>query len=89
MTQRKDKSLNDSDFLKQMVETYLQEYLDQDMSRHLNALPYERTGTRHGHRNDYKSRHLNIQVGKLFIYYTNKDGSFLIESISSPSGFSD
>ena len=68
MTQRKDtnKKLNDSDFLKQMVGTYLQEYLEQEMSHHLNALPYERTGTRHGHRNDYKSRHLNIQVGKLF-----------------------
>jgi transposase-like protein len=43
MTQRKDtkKKLNDSDFLKQMVGTYLQEYLEQEMSHHLNALPYE------------------------------------------------
>ena len=50
MTQRKDtnKKLNDSDFLKQMVGTYLQEYLEQEMSHHLNALPYERTGTRLG-----------------------------------------
>ena len=37
MTQRKstNKNLNDADFLKQVVGTYLQEYLDQEMSHHL------------------------------------------------------
>ena len=41
MTQRKDtkKKLNNSDFLKQMLGTYLQEYLEQEMSHHLNTLP--------------------------------------------------
>ena len=44
-----NKNLNDADFLKQVVGTYLQEYLDQEMSHHLNALPYERTESRRGH----------------------------------------
>ena len=59
MTQIKstNKNLNDSDFLKQIMGTYLQEHLEQEMSHHLNALPYERTGTRHGYRNGYKPRH--------------------------------
>ena len=54
MTQSKStkKKINELDFLKQIMGTYLQE-----MSHHLNALPYERPGTRHGHRNGYKPRH--------------------------------
>jgi len=65
MTQRKseNKNLNDADFLKQVVGTYLQEYLDQEMSHHLNALPYERTGSRRGHRKGYKPRQLNTRSG--------------------------
>lgn len=45
MPQRKNakKNLNDSYFLKQIIRTYLQEYLDQEMSHHLNALCNERT----------------------------------------------
>ncbi len=45
-----NKNLNDADFLKQVVGTYLQEYLDQEMSHHLNALLYEKTGSRRDHR---------------------------------------
>ena len=53
MTQSKStkKKINELDFLKQIMGTYLQEYLEQEMSHHLNALPYERTGTRRGYRN--------------------------------------
>lgn len=82
MTQRKstNKNLNDSDFLKQVVGTYLQEYLEQEMSHHLNALPYERTGSRRGHRNGYKPRQLNTRVGKLFLSVPqDRDGSFSTE----------
>ncbi len=82
MTQGKstNKSINDADFLKQMVETYLQEYLDQEMVHHLNALPYERTGGRRGHRNGYKPRQLNTRVGKLFLSVPqDRDGSFSTE----------
>ena len=59
MTQSKStkKKINELDFLKQIMGTYLQEHLEQEMSHHLNALPYERTGSRRGHRNGYKPRH--------------------------------
>ena len=42
MTQSKStkKKINELDFLKQIMGTYLQEYLEQEMSHHLNALPY-------------------------------------------------
>jgi transposase-like protein len=53
------KKIIELDFLKQIMGTYLQEYLNQEMSHHLNALHYERTGTRRGHRNGYKPRQLN------------------------------
>ncbi|MBN4081460.1 IS256 family transposase [Caldithrix abyssi] len=82
MTQRKstNKNINDSDFLKQIVQTYLQEYLDQEMAIHLQAFPYERTWTRRGHRNGYKPRQLNTRVGKLFLSVPqDRDGTFSTE----------
>jgi len=63
-----------------VVGTYLQEYLDQEMSHHLNALPYERTGSRRGHHNGYKPRQLNTRVGKLFLSVPqDREGSFSTE----------
>ena len=62
-----NKSINDADFFRPVMQTYLQEYLEQEMSMHLQADPYERTGTRLGHRNGYKPRQLNTRVGKLFL----------------------
>jgi len=55
MTQTKSnhKQLESPDFLRQLVQTYLQEYLEQEMAIHLGALPYERTESRQGHRNGY------------------------------------
>ena len=43
MTQNKStkKTINDTDFLKQIVQTYLQEYLEQEMALYLGALPYD------------------------------------------------
>lgn len=82
MTQRKstNKTINDTDFLKQMAQTYLQEYLEQEMAIHLQAFPYERTGTRRGHRNGYKPRQLNTRVGKLFLSVPqDRDGTFSTE----------
>jgi hypothetical protein len=45
-----NKNLNDADLLKRVVGTYLQEYLGQKMSHHLNALLYGKTGSRRDHR---------------------------------------
>jgi len=82
MTQTKDtkKQINDTEFLKQMVQTYLQEYLEQEISNHLGALPYERTSGRRGHRNGYKPRQLNTRLGKLFLSIPqDRDGTFNTE----------
>jgi len=69
MTRNKStkKNINDTEFLRQMVQTYLQEYLEQEITNHIGALPYERTSGRRGHRNGYKPRQLNTRVGKLFL----------------------
>ena len=82
MTQSKStkKTINDADFLKQMVQTYLQEYLEQEMALHLGALPYERNAVRRGYRNGYKPRQLNTRVGKLFLTVPqDRDGTFSTE----------
>lgn len=82
MTQTKsnDKQLESPDFLRRLVETCLQEYLEQEMAHHLGALPYERTEDRTGHRNGYKPRQLNTRVGKLILSVPQtRDGSFSTE----------
>lgn len=82
MTQEKNtpKRIDNPEFLKQLAQTYLQAYLEQEMARFLGALPYERTDTRKGHRNGYKPRQLNTRVGKLFLSVPqSRDGSFSTE----------
>ena len=82
MTRRKStkKTINDTDFLKQLVQTYLQEHLEQEIASHLGAFPYERNKSRRGYRNGYKPRQLNTRVGKLFLSVPqDRDGSFSTE----------
>lgn len=82
MTRRNNtkKQINSPEFLKQLVQTYLQQYLEQEMVHHIGALPYERTVTRQGVRNGYKPRQLNTRVGKLFLSVPqSRDGSFNTE----------
>ena len=82
MTQSKsnNKRLERPDFLRQLVQTYLQEYLGQEVAVHLGALPYERTEDRRGHRNGTKPRQLNTKVDKLFLSVPQKrDSSFSTE----------
>ena len=82
MTRIKDseKQLESPDFLRHLVQTYLQEYLEQEMAVHLGALPYERTEGRRGYRNGTKPRQLNTRVGKLFLSVPQtRDSSFSTE----------
>ena len=58
-----EEKIENPDFLKQLVQTYLQEYLEQEMAHYLGAQPYERTQHRRGHRNGYKPRQLNPADG--------------------------
>lgn len=78
--QVKEKVLDNQSFLKQIVQTFLQEYLEQEVAAHLGAEPYERTPDRNGHRNGYKSRQLNTRVGRLQLSVPQvREGSFNTE----------
>jgi transposase-like protein len=75
-----EKQLESPDFLRLLAQTYLQEYLEQEVAVHLGALPYELTDNRSGHRNGYKPRQLNTRVGKLFLSVPQtRDSSFSTE----------
>lgn len=82
MTRAKDinKELGNPEILKEIVQGYLQEYLEQEITLHLDALPYERTEDRRGHRNGYKPRQLKTRVGRLQLSISQtRDGSFSTE----------
>jgi putative transposase len=57
--------LDDPGFLKKIVERVLQELLEAEMTEHIGAAPYERSGSRKGHRNGHKPRALRTRVGTL------------------------
>lgn len=57
--------LDDSDFLRRIVERALQQVLDAEMTAHVGAERYERTETRTGQRNGYRPRTLHTRVGTL------------------------
>ncbi len=64
---KQEKYIDDPDFLRSLVQTFLQEYLEAEISEHLGAGKHERVSSRVGHRNGYKPRRLNTRVGKLFL----------------------
>jgi transposase-like protein len=51
--------------LKQMIEVCVQEILEEEVSRHLGAGPYERSAARQGRRNGAKPRTMKTAVGQL------------------------
>ena len=82
MTRSKNtnKQIDNPEFLKELIQNHLQEYLEQEVALHIGALPYERTVDRRGHRNGYKPRQLNTRVGKLLLSIPQtRDGSFSTE----------
>jgi putative transposase len=69
--------LDDPIFLKEIVERVLQELLEAEMTEHIGAFPYERTGTRTGQRNGYKPRTLRTRVGTLnLLVPQDREGTF-------------
>ncbi|NCQ11956.1 MAG: IS256 family transposase [Bacteroidetes bacterium] len=69
--------LNDSDFLKEVVRTALQKFLDNEMSEHLSAVPYERSEERSGYRNGSYGRILKTRVGRIELEVPrDRDGTF-------------
>lgn len=62
---------------KDMLEFMVQRTLEHEMTEHLGAKPYERTGERKGHRNGYKPRTLITRVGTLnLLVPQDRDGTF-------------
>ena len=85
MTQLKDSHrsqeiqalVNDSDFLKDLVQNFLQQYLETEITEFLGAAPYERVKERKGHRNGYKPRLLRTRVGTLnLLVPKDREGRF-------------
>ena len=69
--------LDNPTFLKEIVERVLQELLEAEMTEHIGASPYERTGTRTGQRNGYKPRALRTRVGTLNLLVSqDREGTF-------------
>src|SRR5690625_7495662 len=68
---------DEPDFLREIIQNVLQEMLEAGMAEHLNAVPYERSEGRRGHRNGYKSRNLNTRGGALTLMVRqDRDGTF-------------
>jgi putative transposase len=69
--------LDNPTFLKEIVERVFQELLEAEMTEHIGASPYERTGTRTGQRNGYKPRALRTRVGTLnLLVPQDREGAF-------------
>jgi transposase-like protein len=75
--------LEDPTLLKEIVERVLQELLEAEMSKHIGAAPYERTGTCTGRRNGYKPRTLRTRVGTLnLLVPQDREGTFSLPDCS-------
>jgi putative transposase len=69
--------LDDPDFLREIVETAVQQLLELEMTEHIGAAPYQRSDHRRGQRNGYKPRQLRTRVGTLnLLVPQDRDGSF-------------
>jgi transposase-like protein len=72
--------LDDPDFLRGIVERAVQAILEEEMTAHLGADRYERTGERSGYRNGTKPRTLTTRVGTLELAVPqDRDGTFSTE----------
>lgn len=69
--------LDDSDFLRRIVERTLQQVLEAEMTAHVGAERYERAGTRTGHRDGHRPRTLHTRVGTLTLLVPqNREDTF-------------
>ncbi|MFO7637683.1 MAG: transposase [bacterium] len=56
--------LDDPELLKEVVQRWLQELLESELSEYLGAGRYERTGSRRGHRSGHRPRRLQTRLGE-------------------------
>ncbi|MDZ7838938.1 MAG: IS256 family transposase [Actinomycetota bacterium] len=72
-----DALVDEKDFLKNIIQDFCQNLLEEEMEDHLGAKKYERTYQRSGHRNGYKPRMLKTRVGTLnLLVPQDRDGNF-------------
>lgn len=70
----------EQDWLRELVEWLLQEFLEVEFTEHLGAEPYERTEGRAGYRNGYRERELTTRVGRLTLRVPrDREGRFSTE----------
>jgi len=75
--------LDDPAFLSEIVERTLQAILEEEMTAHLGAERYERSGERRGYRNGTKPRTLTTRVGTLeLLVPQDREGTFSTELFS-------
>jgi transposase-like protein len=68
------------DGMRRLVERVVQEVLETEITRFLEAEPYERTRERRGYRNGYKPRLLKTRVGTLeLLVPKDREGQFQTE----------
>ena len=68
------------DPIRALLEVFLQRLLEEEMTAHLGAEPYERTDGRRGHRNGTKPRCLKTRVGTLeLLVPKDREGRFRTE----------
>jgi putative transposase len=72
--------VDDPEFLRGIIERTLQTILEEEMTAHLGAERYERSGERRGYRNGSKPRTLTTRVGTLELAVPqDRDGTFSTE----------
>jgi putative transposase len=75
--------IDDPQFLRQIVERALQQFLEAEITEDVGAAPYERTQNRKGHRNGYKPRKLKTRVGSLeLLVPQDREGTFSTQLFS-------
>ena len=69
--------IDDSDFLREIVSTVLQNVLDTEVAEHIGADRYERVAGRKGYRNGSYPRTLKTRVGRIELSVPrDRDGTF-------------
>src|SRR5690625_6715620 len=72
--------LNDDGFLKEMLRTSLQEFLEAEMTEHLGVAAHGRSNERRGYRNGFKPRQLRTRIGTLdLLVPQDREGTFQTE----------
>ncbi len=75
-----DALIDSEDFLKNIIQKFCQDILEEEMEKHLGAKKYERSISRSGHRNGYKPRALRTRVGTLnLLVPQDREGNFSTE----------